>query len=94
MNSKLHLGLVLSGALLLVGCEHTLGEPANAAAFGEPNRITMMAQVVDPDPQYANPMTGSGANAAQAIDRYNKDAVKKPERISSTQVKGSGGGGN
>jgi hypothetical protein len=94
MNSKLLIGLALGGATLLSGCEHVMGEPANAMKFGEPNRVTMMAQVVDPDPQYDEPMAGSGSSAAQAIDRYNKDAVKKPERVSSTQAKGGGGGGN
>lgn len=91
MNSDLRCALAVTGMLLLGACEHTLNEPVNAAKFGEANRMTMMAQVVNPDPVYDQPMTTSGDSAAKAIDRYNKDAVKKPERITSTQVKGGGG---
>jgi hypothetical protein len=79
-------------ALLLGGCEHGFRESMNkdAAGFGEANRQTMMAQVVDPDPQYDKPLETSAEHAAQANDRYHKDKVKKPERIKSTS--GVGGG--
>jgi hypothetical protein len=83
--------------LLLAGCEHDYaGAVKPASSFGEANRQTMMAQVIDPDPQYETltPPT-SGEHAGQAVDRYRKDKVKKPERVMSTQTgrSGSGSGG-
>ena len=81
-------------ALLLGGCEHDFAGmgPPGAASFGEPNRQTMMAQVVDPDPQYDTliPPT-SGEHAGQAGERYRTDKVKKPDRVTSTQTVGGGG---
>ena len=83
--------LWLAAALLpmLSACEHDLidmGGPAST--FGEANRQTMAAQVVDPDPQYEylDPAT-SGEHAAQAVERYRKGAVIRPERVSSTSTK-------
>ncbi len=66
--------------------------------FGEANRQTNAAQIIDPDPVYPTvvPET-SGEHAAQAVDRYRTDKVKKPERQrtsrSITGGGGSGGGG-
>ena len=86
--------LALAALPLLAGCETGMagrGEPAST--FGEANRQTMLAQVVDPDPQYEflDPET-SAEHAAKAVERYRKDAVKKPERVKSTS--GIGGGGS
>lgn len=97
MNSeqRLRSALVAGSLLLLCGCEHTLNAPKDAAGFGEPNRQTMLAQVIDPDPQYEDAMApSSGEHAAQAIERYRTDKVKKPERIRTTQGGSGGGGGN
>ncbi len=81
-------------ALLLAGCETGFRDPkGEISTFGEANRQTMMAQVVDPDPQYDEPLETSAEHAAQATDRYHKDKVKKPERIKSTSGVGGGGGG-
>jgi hypothetical protein len=70
-----------------------MGGPDN---FGEANRETMAAQIIDPNPVYpdAVPAT-SAAHAGHAVDRYRTDKVKKPERqrTSSTSVGGGGGGG-
>ena len=78
-------------ALLLSGCVHEFAgvQPAGAAPWGEANRQTMMLQVVDPDPQYDTliPPT-SGEHAGQAAERYRKDAVKIPDKITSTEVSG------
>jgi len=71
---------------LLASCEHDQlgGEPASA--FGEANRQTMMAQVVDPDPVYETLVPETSAqHAAQAVERYARDRVKKPERLSTTE---------
>lgn len=86
------LGL-LAALPLLAGCEHGFRDPnGELSTFGEANRQTMMAQVVDPDPQYDEPLATSADHAAQATDRYHKDKVKKPDRVRSTVT--SGGGGN
>jgi hypothetical protein len=81
------------GALpLLVGCASvpSVFEEHGDAAFGEANRQTMMAQVIDP--VHDGPMITSGDHAADAIERYRNDAVKEPETISTTSaVSGSGG---
>lgn len=93
IDRKVLIALPLAAAV--AGCNQ--GEVASTgpvAQFGDANRMTMMAQVIDPDPQYAEPMQTSGDHAAQAIDRFRTDKVKKPERVRSTQnVTGGGGGG-
>lgn len=69
-----------------------MGGPDN---FGEANRQTMMAQVIDPDPQYDTAVPGTSADhAADAVERYRTDKVKQPERIqTSSGISASGGGG-
>ncbi len=68
-------------ALLLSGCaidpetgdfvQYQLGESVNQ---------TMMAQVIDPDPQYDSPYhESSGEQAADAIERYRNGTVKEPQ---------------
>ncbi len=91
---RLRLLAALTALPLLAGCQEGFGDVKSASAFGEANRQTMMAQVVNPDPQYEylDPAT-SGEHAAQAIERYRKGAVKQPERVTSTQISGGGGGG-
>lgn len=68
----------------LAACETTYPGPP-LSEFGEANRQTMMAQVVNPDPQYdtLNPPT-SGEHAGQAGERYRTDKVKAPERVSAS----------
>ena len=57
--------------------------------FGEANRATYAAMVVNPDPRYDTPIPASSADhAAKAIERYRTDAVKKPERITTTETIG------
>lgn len=86
--------LAVLAVLPLAACEHDMAGTEPLSTFGEANRQTMMAQVIDPDPQYEylDPAT-SAEHAGQAVDRYRKDKVKKPERVSST-ASVSGGGGN
>lgn len=73
----------------LAACEHNYPGPA-ASKFGDANRVTMAAQVIDPDPEYdtLNPPT-SAEHAGQAVDRYKTDKVKKPVKTSSTAGGGS-----
>jgi hypothetical protein len=82
------LGLTLAALPLLAGCEHDqLGMGKPASTFGEANRQTMMAQVVDPEPEYEylDPAT-SAQKAAQAVERYRTDKVKKPDKVRSTET--------
>ena len=61
--------------------------------FGEANRQTMAAQIIDPSPAYSTlvPET-SGAHSAQAIERYNTDKVKRPDNAQNNSQAGSTGG--
>lgn len=81
---------------MLAACQTDLAAVGKdpKSEFGDANRQTMMAQVIDPDPQYdtLTPAT-SAEHAAQAIERYKADKVKQPPKVSSTQSIGSGGGG-
>ena len=83
------IGLVsgLAVVALLAGCTGDLastGKPASA--FGEANRQTMMAQVVNPEPEYETLIPPTSAlKAAQAADRYAGGSVKQPERTSTTE---------
>lgn len=89
------LPLALALSLALSGCEDSQnGGVKSASNFGDANRMTLMAQVIDPDPQYSEPMQTSAEHAAQAVDRVRKDEVKKPDRVRSTQRSSGGGGGN
>jgi len=54
--------------------------------FGEANRATFAAMVVNPDPQYDTPIPETSAtNAAAAIERYRNNQVEQPERVSTTE---------
>ncbi len=54
--------------------------------FGESNRATFAAMVINPDPRYDTPIPATSAeHAAQAIERYRTDKVKVPERLSTTE---------
>ncbi len=78
-------GLLLLAALTVGACQHSsdtglpyLGGEDN---FGEANRMTMAAQIVDPDPVYASLIPEThGEHAGQAIERYRTDKVKQPDR--------------
>jgi len=63
--------------------------------FGEAVAFNKAVQVITPDPVYAADATqpgSAGDKAAAAANRYRTDQVKAVERISSTQVSGSGTG--
>lgn len=84
--------------LALTGCASVADQETwgyQDPGFGEANRATYAAMVVDPDPQYDTPIPeSSAAHAAAAIERYNNDAVKEPVRQSTTRSIRSGGSGN
>lgn len=80
----------LLAAPLLTGCAHDGTHVAPASSFGEANRQTMLAQIVEPDNAYDTVVAPSSAGkAAQAVDRYRRDTVKKPERVRSTTTSSS-----
>lgn len=87
---------ILAGALALAGCADQYSMKAgeiDSADFGEANRQTYAAMVIDPDPQYDEPLATSAEHAADAVERYRTDKVKQPETISTTSGIGGGGGG-
>lgn len=68
-----------------------MGGPDN---FGEANRQTLAAQVVDPSPVYDTAVpTTSAEHAGQAADRYRTDKVKKPDKVRTSNSSTDGGGG-
>ena len=99
MNSRpLPRVVVLSalGALALPGCAGDYSANVGAidhAAFGEANRQTFAAMIVDPDPVYEEPLETSAEHAADAVERYRERAVVQPVAEDTTSVSGGGGGG-
>ncbi len=95
MTTKLKLASSAVLAMALVGCDTVADKEFTGyqdPGFGEANRATYAAMVVNPDPQYDTPIPATSAeHAAQAIERYRNDEVKKPERVETTDV-GAGGG--
>lgn len=95
MSSKV-IPIVLAGSLALGGCASTyspaVGE-IDPADFGEANRQTYAAMIIDPDPQYDEPLATSAEHASDAIERYREGNVEEPDTVSTTSGSGSGGGG-
>lgn len=95
MNIKSSVLVVAS--LMLCGCA-TYGSPEagrfDPEDFGEANRMTFSAMVVDPDPQYDAPMEGSGEVAADAVDAYREGSVEEPESPGAGGGSGFSGGGS
>ena len=79
MSFDPRLGAILALAVTAAACTPT------DVTFGNAVRPTMAAQVVDPDPQYEDPVpTTDAAKTAAAVERYRTDRVKKPESIRTT----------
>lgn len=92
------LGLVATAlaATALGGCatdQAAFGGPGVSEAATMAVNDTLAAQIIDPNPQYDAPLQGQGVQAAEAYERYVKGAVKKPERVSTSNVGMSGGAG-
>ncbi len=83
--------LVLAAALAGCATDGAGFDRAIADNFGEANRQTMAAQVIDPNPQYdtAVPET-SAEHAAQAAERYRTDRVKQPDKIQTSNSSSPG----
>lgn len=86
IDRRILIGVVCG--LSLAGCEHSGGLDVALGAdptWGEANRQTMAAQVVDPEPDYTwDEMETSADHSSQAIGRYLRDAVKQPDRVKTT----------
>jgi Ni,Fe-hydrogenase III small subunit len=65
----------------------------NDIGLGDAAKANYAAQIVEPDPQYADVMVANGAQTAAAQDRYRKSNVKKPVGVKTT-TGGSGSGSN
>jgi hypothetical protein len=62
----------------------------NDIGLGDAAKANYAAQIVEPEPVYADAMVANGAQAAAAQERYRKGAVKKPVGVKTT----SGGSGS
>lgn len=85
MNTK---RMIVAGAAMLgLSACATYGNIDGAydpEGFGEANRQSYGAMVVNPEPAYTEDMTTSGDKAADAFKRYQEDKVKRPTRTSTT----------
>lgn len=76
---------VSAAALALAGCA-TYNSPEagkfDPEDFGEANRMTYAAMVVDPDPEYDGPMESDAEAAADAVAAYREGDVEEPEQSS------------
>ena len=93
ITDRIALPAALGTLLLLGGCAVQNPSLQRVDSWGEANRQTFAAQIVDPAPVYDTlvPET-SGDHAARAVDRYRTGTVKEPktERVSSGSGSGSG----
>ncbi|MBN8848534.1 MULTISPECIES: hypothetical protein [unclassified Sphingomonas] len=91
-------GIAIGIAGLLCACATTNGgDPVLGwnDNFGEANRHTMAAQIIDPHPVYDTALpAASGEHAAQATARYRTDKVKKPERPATSTIGGGSSSGS
>lgn len=100
MNSKARLFACIGTAgLLISGCatggSNTGLGMGRADNFGEANRQTFAAMVINPNPEYDEPMApADGERAAQAIERLRTGKVKMPERQSISELGKAGGSGS
>lgn len=96
MRSDILRALLLALPIASLGaCAGAGGKVASALgddpSWGEANRQTMAAQIIDPAPQYDTAVPeGSGAHAAAAVERYRTDKIKQPEKITPGAIKSGG----
>ncbi len=75
----------------LAGCAGDNMGLGSASDLGEATRQTFAAQVIDPMPEYASEQQTDGQHVAEAIERYDTDKVKLPDRTSTSDLQTSGG---
>jgi hypothetical protein len=87
--------VAVAATIALTGCAAT---PATAPLvyegnWGDANRLTMAAQIIDPAPVYETALAETrGPQVASAIERYRTDRVKRPEKVKTTNVGAQGSG--
>lgn len=84
---------VLTVTAFLSGCASTQSNKSAGLGgdnFGEAYRQTLAAQIKDPAPVYDSRMTTSGRHAAQAVERYRTDRVKRPDSVRTSKLAGGG----
>ena len=84
------------GASFLAGCASTYSAQSgfiDPEDFGEANRQTYAAMIVNPDPVYTEPMESSAQSAADAVERVRERNVLTTEAEDTTSLSGGGGGG-
>lgn len=94
MSSKRVSAAAISALALALSACATVDKEAfgyQDPSWGEANRATMAAQVINPNPEYETlvPET-SAVNAVNAIDRYRDGRVEQPDRISTTEALSDG----
>lgn len=95
MNTKA-IGLLLACSVALSGCASTWSAQSGTIApeeFGEANRQTYAAMIVNPDPVYTTPIETSAESAAAAAECVRTRTVVQPEGEDTTSAGGGGGGG-
>jgi hypothetical protein len=93
MRTKL--AIVATAALALAGCATgPNGMPYHGGPdnFGEANKQTLAAQVIDPLPVYDGSMESSAQHAVAAQERYRTDKVKQPDRVKTSNAEAGGTG--
>lgn len=80
--------IALSGCASYWSADSGKLDPAD---FGEANRQTYAAMIVDPDPQYDEPLATSADRAAQAVEAYREGAV---EAVEAPDLQSVGSGNN
>lgn len=88
--------ILTTTAVCVAGCTSTggkglsLSQPDN---FGEATRQTFAAQIINPNPEYADPVpTTTGSQVAAAIERYRTGKVKQPIPQRTSQFGNQSGG--
>ena len=92
MNSRL-----LTTGILLVASIVTSACTPNDTTMGGAFRHNVIAQTIDPDPDYEGTKIegGDGVRAAAATDRYHKGTVKEPAVLTTTSgAQGGSGSGS
>ena len=92
MSSKLLIATPLA-ALFLSGCLMNMNQNPISPdpGFGETTKYNAAVQIIDPDPVYAaqDAQPGDrGDKGAAAVKRYRNDAVKAPEKQTTTSGPG------
>ena len=66
----------------------------NDIGLGDAAKSNYAAQIVNPEPVYAEAMAADGNQAAAGQERYRKGAVKKPVGVKTTTGGSGSGSGN